>query len=72
MTKYNLVAPCVFGIEGILGDELRRLGFENVNAENGRVLFSGDANAIAKANICSRFAERILINLGSFKAESFT
>ena len=72
MTKYNLVAPCVFGIEGILGDELRRLGFENVNAENGRVLFTADANGIAKANIGSRFAERILINLGSFKAESFT
>ena len=72
MTKYNLIAPCLFGVEGILADELRRLGAENVNAENGRVLFSGDASMIASANINSRFAERIMINIGSFKAVTFT
>ena len=72
MTKYNLIAPCIFGVEGILADELRRLGAENVNAENGRVLFSGDASMIACANINSRFAERIMLNLGSFKAMTFT
>ena len=72
MTNYNLIAPCIFGIEGILADELRRLGVENVIAENGRVLFSGNASTIALANINSRFAERIVINLGTFHAESFT
>lgn len=72
MNIYNYVAPCIFGIEGILADELRRMGIENVNAENGRVLFSGDTNVMAKANINSRFAERILINVGSFKATTFT
>ena len=72
MKKFNLIAPCIFGIEGILADELRRMGAENVAAENGRVLFSGDENIIARANIRSRFAERIFINVGSFYAESFT
>ncbi len=72
MSKYLLVAPCLFGVEGILADELRRLGAENVNAENGRVLFSGDDYMVARANINSRFAERILIVLGQFKATSFT
>ena len=72
MTKFNLIAPCFFGVEGILADELRRIGAEDVNAENGRVLFSGDASMIACANINSRFAERIMLNLGSFNATTFT
>ena len=39
MKKYNMIAPCIFGVEGILADELRRIGAEDVNAENGRVMF---------------------------------
>ena len=72
MTKFNLIAPCIFGVEGILADELRRIGAEDVNAENGRGVFSGAASMIACANINSRFAERIMLNLGSFKAMTFT
>ncbi len=53
MTVYELAAPCLFGVEGILADELRRLSFDNVRAENGRVLFSGTASDIAAANINS-------------------
>lgn len=68
----NFVAPCLFGIEGILADELKRMGIKNVVAENGRVLFSGDLQTIAKVNINTRYAERILINVGQFKAYSFT
>lgn len=64
-------APCLFGIEGILGDELKRLGLENVRPENGRVLFSGDYYAMARANIGSRYAERIQILLKQFVAASF-
>ena len=64
-------APCLFGVEGLVSDELKEIGFSNVLAENGRVLFEGDISAIAKANICSRFSERILILLNTFKATSF-
>lgn len=72
MDKINLVAPCIFGIESVAADEFRRMGFEDVITENGRVLLSGDMNMLARANICSRFAERILINVGVFNAVTFT
>lgn len=72
MEKIKLAAPCLFGIEGIAADEFRRMGFENVSAENGRVLLSGDFNMLARANICSRFAERINIVAGEFYAVTFT
>lgn len=71
MKRFNLTAPCVFGVEGILADELRRMGAEDVRAENGRVLFCGSEGMIARANIRSRFAERIMINVGEFYAETF-
>ena len=72
MDKINLVAPCLFGVESIAADEFRRMGFEDVVTENGRVLLSGNSNMLARANICSRFAERILINVGEFSALTFT
>ncbi len=72
MNKYNLIAPCMFGVEGILAEELRRMGADNVEAQNGRVLFSGDDSIVARANINSRYAERITISLGSFVATTFT
>ena len=72
MKKINLVAPCLFGVESVAADEFRRMGFEDVVTENGRVLLSGDSNMLARANICSRFAERILINVGEFSALTFT
>lgn len=72
MDKINLVAPCLFGVESIAADEFRRMSFEDVVTENGRVLLSGNSNMLARANICSRFAERILINVGEFSALTFT
>ena len=67
----NFCVPCLLGLEGLIADELREMGAENVNAENGRVLFSGDEYTLARANIRSRFAERILVVLGTFEAHSF-
>ncbi len=68
----NFVAPCLFGLEGILADELKRLDIKDVKAENGRVLFSGDSYTLARANINLRTAERVLILVGRFKATNFT
>ncbi len=64
-------APCIFGLEGLCANELRFLGMKNVRAENGRVLFDGDFYTLAKANIQSRYAERIQILMGEFTALSF-
>ena len=67
----ELCAPCLFGIEGVLGDELKRLGAANVRPENGRVLFEGDAATVARVNIGSRYAERVQVVLGRFRATTF-
>lgn len=64
-------ASCLFGVEGILGDELRRMGADNVRPETGRVRFSGDAALLARANIGSRYAERIQLFIGQFSAKTF-
>lgn len=67
----DMCVPCLLGLEGLIAEELRDMGAENVNAENGRVLFSGDEHILARANIRSRYSERILVFLGSFEAHSF-
>ena len=71
MTNLTFVAPCLFGLEGIAGDELRRMGLENVKVEDRRVLFTGGVEEMAKANICLRTGERIMLVLAQFQAKSF-
>ena len=71
MNNLKFAVPCLFGLEGIAGDELRRLDMENVAVENGRVLFTGDAKAMAKANIWLRTGERVLLVLSEFEAKTF-
>ena len=69
--KINFVIPCLLGIESLIANEMKDLGAEDVKAENGRVLFSGDENILARANICSRYAERIQILMGQGEVHSF-
>ena len=71
MNTFEFAVPTLFGLEGIAGDELRRLELDNVRVENGRVLFSGDQRAMAKANVCLRTGERVLLVLADFKATTF-
>lgn len=71
MKTYRMLAPCMFGVEGILADELKRMNISGVQSENGRVFFEGDCNALASANIGLRTAERVLLVVGEFKATSF-
>ena len=67
----SFIVPCLFGLEGLCANELRRLGMNGVAAENGRVRFSGSERDMAKANLCLRFGERVLLELASFEARSF-
>ncbi len=71
MSNFEFSVPCLFGLEGLAGDELRRLNIGNIRVENGRVLFSGDETALAKANLCLRTGERVLLILAEFQAKSF-
>ena len=69
--KLRLIATAVFGMEAIVAQEIKDLGFENVVVENGRVLFDSDELGLARANMWLRTAERVFICVGQFKANKF-
>lgn len=71
MNKYTLVCPCHFGMESVLKREILNLGYEIKQVEDGRVSFIGDEEAICRANIFLRTTERVLLQIGRFKAHSF-
>ena len=71
MKKMELIAPCHFGLEAVLKREILDLGYEISEVEDGIVTFYGDADAICRANIFLRTAERILLKVGSFRALTF-
>jgi putative N6-adenine-specific DNA methylase len=71
MAKLRLIAPTLFGIESITARELKKLGYTDVVIENGRVRFVGDQEAICRANIWLRTAERVLVQIGEFRATTF-
>lgn len=68
---YTLIATTTFGIEAITAKELKQLGYEDLKVEDGKVTFAGDEMDIAITNIWLRTAERILIRVANFKAETF-
>ena len=69
--EFTLCAPCLFGLEGLCADELRRLNMSGVRAENGRVMWSGSTADIARANINLRTGERVLLVTGETGANTF-
>lgn len=71
MDRFEYIVPCHFGLEAVLKREITDLGYDIVEVEDGRVTFAGDAQALCRANIFLRTAERVLIRVGSFHAESF-
>ena len=71
MTKFELIAPCHFGMEAVLKREIYDLGYDITEVVDGRVTFAGDEEAVARANIFLRTAERVLIKVASFKAVTF-
>ena len=71
MKTFELIAPCHFGLEAVLKKEILDLGYEISLVEDGRVTFIGDDEAICRANVFLRTAERVLLKAGSFKAETF-
>ena len=71
MERYELTAPCHFGMEAVLKREITDLGYEIVDVDNGRVTFAGDAAAVARGNMFLRTTERILLKAAAFRAETF-
>ena len=71
MRTFDLLVPCHFGLEAVLKREIYDLGYEITKVEDGRVIFEGDEEAICRANIFLRTAERVMIQVGRFKATTF-
>ena len=71
MRTFDLLVPCHFGLEAVLKREIYDLGYEITKVEDGRITFEGDAEAICRANIFLRTAERVMIQVGRFKATTF-
>ena len=70
--RLQLVATCLFGLEHLLGEEIEALGYERISTIDGRVTFAADEEGVALSNIFLRYAERVFIKIGSFRADSFT
>ncbi len=71
MHRFELIAPCHFGLEAVLKKEIYDLGYEITKVEDGKVTFAGDEEAICRANLFLRTAERVLLKVGEFQAETF-
>lgn len=72
MDKFEIIVPCLFGMEAFVSREIKRLGYETTHVEDGKVTFSGDMEAVCRANLWLRCGERVLIKVGEFTAVSFT
>lgn len=71
MSQYEYIAPCHFGLESVLKKEISDLGYEITRVEDGKVCFTGDEGAICRANLFLRTAERVLLQIGRFQAQTF-
>ena len=71
MRKLHLVVPCHFGVESVLKREITDLGYEIEKVEDGRITFTGDELAVCRANVFLRTAERVLIQVGRIKAQTY-
>lgn len=71
MRRFELIVPCHFGMEAVLKREIIELGYDITESADGRITFYGDEEAVSRANVFLRSAERVLIKIGSFRAETF-
>ncbi len=71
MRRYELIAPCHFGMEAVLKKEIIELGYDVSEVADGRITFLGDGEALCRANVFLRTAERVLIKIGRFTAETY-
>lgn len=71
MSKLDLIATATFGLESVVADEVKKLGYEDVRVENGRVEFTGDELAICRSNLWLRVADRVRLKVGEFTATTF-
>jgi putative N6-adenine-specific DNA methylase len=71
MDRVELIATATFGLEAVVAQEVRDLGYEEVKVENGKVTFAAETGALCRANLWLRAADRVLLKMGEFKALTF-
>ncbi len=71
MSRTELIAPCHFGLEAVLKKEITDLGYEIIQVEDGRITFGGEEDAVSRANVFLRTAERVLLKVGKIRAVTF-
>lgn len=71
MSHLELIATATFGLESLVADELRKLGYDDVQVENGKITYSGDELAICRSNMWLRTAARVKVKVGEFTATTF-
>ncbi len=71
MQKVELIATATFGLEAVVAQEVRALGYEDVKVDNGKVTFTADISAIPRANLWLRTADRVRLKMGEFRATTF-
>lgn len=71
MKTFPIILPCHFGLETVLKKEIADLGYEIAQVEDGRITMTGDADAVCRANIFLRTAERVMICVGKFTARTY-
>ncbi|MBQ1748697.1 MAG: class I SAM-dependent RNA methyltransferase [Lachnospiraceae bacterium] len=71
MEQWTLMAPCHFGLESVLKREIYDLGYEITEVQDGKVIYTGDPEAVCLSNIHLRTAERVLLVVGRFRATTF-
>lgn len=69
--EYRICCSCHFGLESVLKYEINKIGGTDLKVTDGKISFTGGINIIARANISLSTAERVMIELGQFRAESF-
>lgn len=71
MSRLKIMCPCLFGLESVLTDEIKKIGGQDITTDNGKVSFFGGYEEIVRANLWLRTAERVLLVLGEFRAQTF-
>lgn len=69
--KLELIATATFGLEAVVKREIQSLGYKIIKTEDGKVTYLGDERAIVRSNLWLRSADRVLLKMAEFNAESF-
>ncbi|HHU19477.1 MAG TPA: class I SAM-dependent RNA methyltransferase [Bacilli bacterium] len=69
--RVKLLATAAMGLESVVANEVRALGYNDVTVDNGKVIFEADVSAIPRCNLWLRSADRVKVIVGEFEAKTF-